>query len=64
MWWGCLHRLSAQGGKDWAAHTQSPNTLPLFPSHVDAVKNGMKKGKRTGWLFATQAGKQKATSVQ
>lgn len=44
-------------------HTESPNTLPLFPSHVDSMKNGMKKGERTGWLPGTGAKKQKVTSV-
>ena len=49
----CLHSLNAE----------SPDTLPLFPSHVDAVKNGTKKGKRTRWLLVTTAEKQKAISV-
>lgn len=41
----------------------SPNTLPLFPSHVGAAKTGTKKGKRAGRLLVTKAEKQTATSV-
>lgn len=45
--------------------TQSPQTLPLFPSRVDSVKSGPGKGgDRTEWLFVTEAEKQNATSAQ
>ena len=49
----CVHNLNAA----------SPNTLPLFPSHVGASKTSTKKGKRAGRLLVTKAEKQTATSV-